>query len=81
MNQIPLRWVKNDVQGAEFAFGGGRHTPPLTYQGAPVLADFELSYEALAPFVSEVLDQAATLEAKGHTVEAVEIKAGVVTVR
>jgi hypothetical protein len=48
-DKIPLRWVKNDVEGAKFAFGGGRVSPELTYLGAPIHTDFELSYENLAP--------------------------------
>ena len=71
-----LRWVKNDVEGARFAFGGGRASPPLTYLGAPIRADFELTFENLAPFVTEVLDQAAPIEGSGLSVKLVEIEGG-----
>jgi hypothetical protein len=77
---IPLRWVKNNIEGAKFAFGGGRVTPELTYLGAPIHADFELTYEALAPYVTQVLDMASTLQAAGLEVKLVEIKDGVVKV-
>lgn len=76
----PTRWVKNDVEGARFAFGGGRATPEFTYLGAPIQADFELSYEALAPYVTPVLDRAAALEGAGLVVRLVEIQAGKVKV-
>lgn len=80
MPDIPLRWVQNNIEGAKFAFGAGRTTPELTYRGAPIRADFPLSYEALAPFVTEVLDQAAPLEGAGIDVKLVEIQNGVVKV-
>ena len=70
MSTIPLRWIKNDVANAKIAFGPGRvETPELTYLGAPIHADFELSYESLAPYVTEVLDQAAPLEGSGGKVK------------
>jgi hypothetical protein len=77
---MSLRWVKNDIEGAKFAFGGGRNTAEFTYLGAPITADFELTYENLAPFVSEVLDQAAPLEGAGLALKLVEIKNGKVKV-
>lgn len=76
---IPLRWF-TPREYAEFAFGGGRVTPPLTYFGAPIDADFELSLENLTPYAMEVLDQAAPLEGAGVTVKLVEIKNGKVKV-
>ena len=79
-DKIPLRWVKNDIEGAKFAFGGGPTTQELTYFGAPISADFELSYENLAPYVTDVLDIAASLEGAGVDVKLVEIKGGVVQV-
>lgn len=79
-HMVDLRWVKNDIEGAHFAFGEGRATPALTYLGAPIQADFKLSFESLAPFVTEVLDQAAPLEGAGLHVKLVEIKEGVVKV-
>ena len=57
---IPLRWIHNDIESARKVFG-----PGLTYLGAPIQADFKLSYEALAPYVTEVLDLAAPLEGAG----------------
>jgi hypothetical protein len=45
-NTIPLRWIKNDIEGAKFAFGTVGTSP--SYLGAPIHADFELSYENLA---------------------------------
>lgn len=75
---IPLRWVENNVEGAKYAFGGS--TPELTYSGAPIHADFELNYENLAPYVREVLDQAAPIEAAGLPVKLVEIRAGMIKV-
>jgi hypothetical protein len=77
---VPLRFIHNDLKGAEFAFGPGRYTPAFTYQGAPIHADFELSYEALAPYVTEVLDLAAPLEGAGLNVALIEIKDGKVKV-
>lgn len=77
---IPLRWVENNVSGAKFAFGGGRSSPEFTYLGAPISADFSLSYENLAPYVGEVLNLAAPLEGAGVGVKLVEIKGGVVKV-
>jgi hypothetical protein len=76
----PLRWVKNDITGAKFAFCGGPTKKELTYLGAPINADFELSYESLAPYVTQVLDLAAPLEGAGLTIKLVEIKGGVVKV-
>lgn len=77
---IPLRWIKNDLEGARSTFGPGRFTPALTYLGAPIQADFELNYENLAPYVITVLDLAAPLEGAGLTVKLVEIKGGKVKV-
>jgi hypothetical protein len=71
--------VKADVEGAKFAFktsdDGG-----MTYLGAPVEADFPLSYESLAPYVAEVLDQAAPIEGAGLGIHSVQIKNGQVKV-
>ncbi len=70
---IPLRWVKDDIDDAKFAFrdnGQGSYT----YLGAPINADFELSYESLAPYVTKVLDLAAPLEGCGLMIRLVEIK-------
>ena len=80
MPLIPLQWVNNDVKGAEFAFGGGRNTPAFTYLGAAIHADFELTFENLAPYVTRVLDLAASLEGTGLSICLVEIKNGVVRV-
>lgn len=80
MTYIPTRWIKNDVANAKIAFGPGRATSEFTYLGAPISADFELSYENLAPYVTEVLDQAAPLEGAGVSVKLVEIKNGRVKV-
>ena len=74
---VPLRWIQNDLKGAEFAF---REGPPITYLGAPVVADFPLSLEALAPYVTQVLDLAAPLEGAGLCVALIEIKGGKVQV-
>jgi hypothetical protein len=77
---VRLKWVHNNVEGARFAFGAGRATPEFTYLGAQIHADFELSYEALAPYVTRVLDLAAPLEGAGLTIKLVEIKGRVVKV-
>lgn len=77
---IPLRWIKNDIVGAKYAFGEGRVTSEFTYLGAKINADFELTYENLAPYVSEVLDLAAPIEGAGVSVKLVEIKGGKVRV-
>ncbi len=79
-DSVRLRWVKNDVKAAQAVFGGGKTTPELTYLGAPILADFALSYESLAPYVTAVLDLAAPLEGAGLSIKLVEIKNGVVKV-
>lgn len=60
--------------------GGTGEPSGLTYLGAPILADFELSYEALAPYVCRVLDLAAPLEGAGLSVKLVEIEGGSVRV-
>lgn len=80
IDDIPLRWVKDNIEGAKFAFGGGPTTPELTYCGAPINADFELSYENLAPYVTKVLNLAAPLEGAGLIIKLVEIKGGEVKV-
>lgn len=77
-NTIPLRWIKNDIEGAKFAFGTVGTSP--SYLGAPIHADFELSYENLAPYVTQVLDLTAPLEGAGLIIKLVEIKDGVVKV-
>lgn len=74
---VPLRWVKNDVDGAKYAFGPGRVTPEFTYLGAPIKADFDLTYENLAPYVTEVLDLAEPFEGM---VGRVEIRGGKVNI-
>ena len=75
---IPLRWIKNDIEGAKFAFREeGGH---FFYLCAPVRADFKLSFETLAPYVSQVLDLAAPLEGAGLVIKLVEIKGGKVRV-
>lgn len=70
----------NTPKSAEVVFGGGRVSLPLTYLGAPIQADFELSFEALAPYVTHVLDMVAPIEGSGRRVTLVTIKNGVVTV-
>ncbi len=75
---VPLRWIKNDIEGAKFAFREERGR--WFYLVAPVTADFPLSYETLAPFVQQVLDLAAPLEGAGLIVKLVEIKNGKVKV-
>jgi hypothetical protein len=80
LEPIALRWVGNTFEGAVLAFGPGRSSPELTYLGAPILADFALSYESLAPYVTAVLDQASALEGADLSVRLVEIRAGKVRV-
>lgn len=80
MSTFPLRWVKNDSAAAECFFGGGRSTPEFTYQGAPISADFELTYANLAPYVTDILDQAAEIEAMGKRVTLIGIQNGKATV-
>lgn len=75
---IPLRWITNDIEGAKFAFREERGH--FFYLCAPVHADFKLSFEALGPFVQQVLDLAAPLEGAGLIVKLVEIKGGKVKV-
>lgn len=53
---IPLRWVQNDRKGAEFAFRQN-DDGAFTFFGVPIQADFKLSYDSLAPYVTSVLDQ------------------------
>jgi hypothetical protein len=60
---IPLRWIKNDVEGSKFTFR--YNGTEFTYLGAPINADFELSYESLAPYVVQMLDMSAPLEGCG----------------
>lgn len=66
----------NTVYAAKIVFGGGRVSPELTYLGAPIEADFEVTYENLAPYVRRVLDLTAAIE----DVKSVKIKNGVVEV-
>jgi len=75
---IPLRWVKNTAEDAEEWFGEGK--TPFTYGGAPIQADFELTYENLAPYVTQSLDKATPLEGAGLYVRLIEIKDGEVLV-
>lgn len=65
---------------ARLVFGGGRTTPPFTYLGAQIEADFELTYENLAPYARKVLDLAAPIEGVGRYVSRVKIKDGKVEV-
>lgn len=74
---VPLRWINNDIEGAKFAFDD---EAPHTYCGAPINADFELTLENLAPYVTEVLNQAAPLEGAGLDIKLVEIVSGEVKV-
>jgi hypothetical protein len=76
---IPLRWVKDNIDGAKFAFRD-KGQGSFTYLGAPISADFELSYESLAPYVTKVLDLAAPLEGCGLMIRLVEIKNNIVKV-
>jgi hypothetical protein len=78
-NVVP-RGAMNSKEGARLTFGGGRATSEFSYLGAPIEADFELSYENLAPFVVQVLDLAAPIEDAGRRVDRVEIKNGTVRV-
>ena len=71
---IALRWIKDNPECAMKVFRPGRNTPELTYLGAPIEADFELSYANLAPHVTQVLDLAAPIEGAGGAVELVVIK-------
>jgi hypothetical protein len=71
---IPLLWIKNDLEGARFAFR--QEEDLFFYLGAPVQADFPLSYETLAPYVIQVLDLAAPIEGAGIDIKLVEIKGG-----
>jgi len=75
---IPLRWIKDDIEGARKVFReeGGR----WFYLVAPIHADFRLSHETLAPYVTRVLDLAAPLEGAGLIVKLIEIKNGKVRV-
>jgi hypothetical protein len=75
---IPLRWIKDDIEGAKFAFR--QQGSLFFYLNAPVHADFPLSFESLAPYVTRVLDLAAPLEGAGLFVKLVEIKNGKVRV-
>jgi hypothetical protein len=77
---IPLRWVEDTEKWAKLVFGGGITKRELTYLGATIHADFELSYESLAPYVTKVLDLAAPLEGAGLTIKLIEIKGGEVKV-
>jgi hypothetical protein len=75
---IPLRWIKNTAEYAEKCFGEGK--TPFTYCEAPIQADFTLTYENLAPYVTKILDKAAPLEGAGLYVRLIEIKDGKVLV-
>lgn len=62
------------IKYAKMVFGGGRNSSEFTYLGVPLEVDFELTYENLAPFVVEVLDQAALIEGKGLYITKIQIK-------
>lgn len=70
--------VVDKVLMAKFAFqvsaNGAR------YLGAPVITDFPVTYESLAPYVQRVLDLAAPLEGSGTKPTLVQILGGVVRV-
>jgi hypothetical protein len=68
------------LKAAKAVFGAGRNTPELTYLGAPIVTDFELTYENLIPYTAEVLRQSAPIEGCGEYVSRVEIKNGIVKV-
>ena len=78
INPIPLKWIKNDAQGVNFAFNQkGIH---WFYLDAPITADFNINQDSLKPFVTEILNLAAPLEGLGLSVKLVEIKSGQVKV-
>ena len=62
----------NTVYAAKQVFGGGRVSSELTYLGVPIEADFEITYENLAPYVRRVLDLAAPIEGCGNLVQSVK---------
>ena len=70
----------NTVYAAKQVFGGGRVSPELTYLGVQIEADFEITYENLAPYVRRVLDLAAPIEGVYGFVHSIKIKNGVVEV-
>lgn len=79
ISPIPLRWIGDNIDGSKFAFTDkGRGS--FTYLGAPINADFELSYENLATYITKILDQAATLEGCGLIIRLVDIKNNIVKV-
>lgn len=79
MRAPPLRWVQNDLKGADFTFNQ-KEDGRWYYLSAPINADFPLSLESLVPYVTQVLDLAAPLEGTGMCVALVEIKGGKVKV-
>lgn len=78
MNTIPLKWIKNNIDSAKFAFKNTSNG--FTYLGAPIIADFDINYESLAEYVTDVLDKASLLEGCGINVALVEIKDKIVKV-
>jgi hypothetical protein len=70
----------NTTHAAKIVFGGGCVSHELTYLGVPIEADFELTYENLAPYVTQVLDLAAPIEGCGNFVKSIIIKNGTVEV-
>jgi hypothetical protein len=72
----PKEKIPVSAEGAKMVFGGGRVTPEFTYLGAPIDADFPLTYENLAPYVASTLDLAAPMDAYGFSIRRVEIKEG-----
>ncbi len=70
----PWKWLKDDVESAKFAFGPGESAPEFTYEGIPIKADFELSYEGLAPYVTSVVDEVDRMGGYGFWPSVVTIK-------
>lgn len=84
---IPLQWLLDDLASARKVLNreGGRCSPPSPsgwYVGAtPIEADFDLSPETFAPYVTKTLDAMEAVEAaQGFVAGLVEIRAGEVLV-
>lgn len=81
---IPLGWLKADIDSARIVLnreGGQLRSPSGWYVGnTPITADFELSYESFAPFLVDVLDAMAPIEAAGLCPALVEIRNGKIRV-
>lgn len=79
---IPLRWANQNPSetARRFLDAPDDKHPMWAFLDAPIEADFPITPETLAPYVVDVLDQMAEIEACGVAVAWIKVKGGVVKV-